>query len=139
MDSRQRSGSRLLLLASVYLLAGRSEGGVPNGPKLATPKSQQPAAGICAEPSPLPWALFTLNAAIPDPRCGKVRPDQALKIINNTEGAVQVTIGGRELEVEPGGEQDIAGPVGSYLAPGVHSLMTSLYGGGGPEVWVLSE
>ncbi|UCC77022.1 MAG: hypothetical protein JSW37_01290 [Anaerolineales bacterium] len=135
--SRTRLG--LLLLVCVFLLAACNEGSVPNGNKLATPESLEPAAGICAEPSPSQWALFTLNADIPDPRCGKVRPDQALKIINNTEGAVQVTIGGREVEVEPGGEREIAGAVGTYLAPGVHSLMTSLYGGGGPEVWVLSQ
>ncbi len=129
----------LLLLVCVSLLAGCSEGGIPNGNKLATPKSQEPAAGICAEPPASLWVLFTLNADIPDPRCAKVRPDQGLKVVNNTDAPVMVAIGGREAEVRPGGEQEIAGAVGTYLAPGVHSLMTSLYGGGGPEVWVLSE
>jgi len=128
-----------LLLVCVLLLAGCSEDSVPNGNKLATPKSLEPAAGICAEPPASHWVLFTLNADIPDPRCAKVRPDQALNVTNNTDAPVLVTIAGREAEVRPGGEQEIAGAVGTYLAPGVHSLMTSLYGGGGPEVWVMSE
>ncbi len=139
MNSRRRPELSRLPLACVFLLAGCTGDGAPPGNKLATPKSQEPAAGICAEPSSSQWALFTLTADIPDPRCAKVRPDQTLKITNNTDVAVRVTIAGREMEVTPGGEQDIPGAVGSYLAPGVHSLMTSLYGGGGPEVWVLSK
>ncbi len=129
----------LLLLVCVFLPVGCSKGSAPGGNKLATPKSQEPASGICAEPASSEWVVFTLNADISDPRCGKARPDQALKIGNNTDAPVRVTIGGHEVEVMPGAEQEIAGAVGTYLVPGVHSLVTSLYGGGGPEVWVLSK
>jgi hypothetical protein len=91
---------------------------------LATPYAQQPAAGICASfESEL--VVITIYPDIPDPRCSKVRPDQKLKVINQTQNTLQIIIGKFQASLEPGAEVIFDTPFGDYLAVGVHQLQVS--------------
>lgn len=89
--------------------------------ELATPVAQEPAAGICASFEGQ-VAEFRIEPGIPNPRCAKVRADQLLKVVNGTDGAVDVMIGTYQAHLEPGDEYAIDTPFGDYLAPGVHLL-----------------
>jgi hypothetical protein len=86
---------------------------------LATPYSDVPAAGICAEAED-PVVVVTIHPDIPDPRCTRVRPDQTLKVVNQTDGQIQILIGTFEATLEPGAAAVFDVPFGEYLAPGVH-------------------
>ncbi|OGO60535.1 MAG: hypothetical protein A2032_01395 [Chloroflexi bacterium RBG_19FT_COMBO_49_13] len=91
---------------------------------LATPYSQEPAAGICASFDG-DTVTVSLNPDIPDPRCSKVRADQKLKVINLTLNTLQVSLGVFNNSLLPGGEYLIDVPFGDYLAAGVHQLQVS--------------
>jgi hypothetical protein len=103
---------------------------------LATPISQEPAAGICAS---FDGELIEIriNADIPDPRCARVTPGQRLKVINATAGQIQVRIGPYEAEIDAGGEHHFDIPFGQYIAPGVHLLQVRPCCG--PELWLVEE
>ena len=103
---------------------------------LATPESDSPAAGICDLVQD-PLVIFEINPDVPSPRCAQAMPDQRVKVINRTDGLLQVSIAGFEVSLGPGEETVFDTPLGSYLAPGVHRVLTSAYGGGGPELWLL--
>jgi hypothetical protein len=100
---------------------------------LATPYAQQPAAGICASPEG-ETVVITLNADVPDPRCSKVRADQKLMVINNTQSELLVSIGNYKETLAPGGEFTVDQPFGEYLAPEVHQL--SVTPCCGAEIWL---
>jgi hypothetical protein len=100
---------------------------------LSTPYAQQPAAGICASfESEL--VVVTLNPDVPDPRCSKVRADQKLKVINQTQNTLQVSIGSFRTSLEAGAEIVFDTPFGDYLAEGVHQLQVDPCCG--PELWL---
>jgi len=101
--------------------------------ELATPVSQEPAAGICGS---VDGAVveFRIEPGIPDPRCARVRPDQHLKVVNKTDGPLDLMIGTYSSHLEPGGETVIDAPFGDYLAPGVHLLQVLPCCG--PELWL---
>lgn len=103
---------------------------------LATPVAQLPTAGICSDPSEGEIAVFTIRPDIPDPRCGKVRPEQWLQVINDTGQSIQARIGQFEAQVEPGASHGFEPRVYLFLAPGVHQLWTSAHS---PEVWVVGQ
>jgi hypothetical protein len=88
---------------------------------LATPYAQEPAAGICASVEG-EMVVVRLNPDVPDPRCTKVRPDQKLTVINQTQNTLQVSIGSFKASLEPGAETIFDTPFSEYLAPGVHQL-----------------
>ena len=100
---------------------------------LATPYSQQPAAGICASFDG-EMVTVTLNPDIPDPRCAKVRADQKLTVVNQTQNTLQVSIGSFKYNLEPGASTVIDTPFGEYLAMGVHQLQVSPCCGS--ELWL---
>jgi hypothetical protein len=100
---------------------------------LATPYAQQPAAGICASFEG-EMVIVTLNPDVPDPRCTKVRADQKLTVINQTQNTLQVTIGVFTASLEPGEKTIIDIPFGEYLALGVHQLQVSPCCGA--ELWL---
>jgi hypothetical protein len=102
---------------------------------LAAPDAFQPAAGICGAPSG-DIATVTLNLDTPDPRCLKVLATQRLRLVNATPSSVTFTFDGSDYELEPGAEQTIDKRFGAIWQPGVHFLHTSLYGGGGPDIWL---
>lgn len=100
---------------------------------LATPYAQEPAAGICASFEG-EMVTISINPDIPDPRCSKVRADQKLTVINQTQNTLQVSIGSFNVSLEPGAKTIIDTPFGDYLAPGVHQLQVSPCCGA--ELWL---
>jgi hypothetical protein len=127
------------------LASGSSDVGeaMPGG--LAGPfpaDSRRPASGTC-EPSTGAIATVMLDPDIPDPRCMIVSSRQRLRVVNTSASSGQqgksITIRfayflPRVLSVRAA--TTFRRPVGHYLAPGVHDLHVSLYGGGGPEIWL---
>jgi hypothetical protein len=113
-----------------------ASGSVPAG--LETADASLPAAGIC-DTQPGPVATFTLETDVPIPRCGKVVGDQRLRVVNGTGARVTVTFHGRLYRFDPAAELTFIPTFGSIWEPGVHVLSTSMYGGGGPEIWLGGE
>ncbi len=91
---------------------------------LATPYAQQPAAGICAS---FEGEMVTviINGDMPAPRCAKVRADQTLTVVNNTQNKLEVSLGRFDLTLQPGDQNTIDVPFGEYLEPGVHQLQVN--------------
>jgi hypothetical protein len=52
---------------------------------------------------------------------------------------VTVTFHGRLYRFDPAAELTFMPTFGSIWEPGVHVLSTSMYGGGGPEIWLGGE
>jgi hypothetical protein len=91
---------------------------------LATPVADSPAAGICAEHEG-ELVSVTIRPDIPDPRCSYVRPDQLLRVVNQREEILTVSLAGLETEIAPGDEHVFEQPFGSLLMPGVHRFDVS--------------
>ena len=105
-------------------------------PYRATPVAQSPASGICGGLAG-DVISFTIYSDIPDPRCAEVRAAQKIRVVNRTEEKLHVTIGRFEVDIEPNGEHTFDTPVGEYLAPGVHVLLSSSCCA--PEFWLKSD
>jgi hypothetical protein len=88
---------------------------------LATPVSQEPAAGICGSFKG-EIVTITIRPDIPDPRCAIVTPDQVLKIVNTREESLQVSVANLRTTIRPGDEFTFQIPFEKYLAPGVHFI-----------------
>jgi hypothetical protein len=102
---------------------------------LAPPDSQLPAAGVCGDLAGA-IAVFTINADTPSPRCGRAIGSQRVQVTNRTDTTIDVQIAGFTAQLKAGATEIIGPSVNQYLAPGVHVIHTSAYGGGGPELWV---
>lgn len=100
---------------------------------LATPYSQEPAAGICAEPGGDEVAM-RLEPGIPDPRCIIVEAGQHLRVVNHTGVDVTVALGSFSAALVPDGETVFETSFGDYLMPGVHVLHVDPCCGG--ELWL---
>jgi hypothetical protein len=146
MTEKRKIGAvfMLMLILSLSACAGTGAEGTAGAPMptptsttpiypLATPVSQEPAAGICASFEG-EAVVISIYPDIPDPRCAKVRAEQKLTVINRTEGTLQVSIGTFEISLEPGGEYTFDTPIGKYLAPGVHLVNVSPCCS--PELWL---
>jgi hypothetical protein len=46
-------------------------------------------------------------------------------------------VAGLTVDLAPGEATTIGPPFGTYLAPGVHTLHVSIYGGSGPQLWLV--
>jgi len=103
---------------------------------LATPYSQEPAAGMCTSPEG-ELVVVNLYADMPDPRCSKVKPSQTLSVINQTQDTLEVSIGRFSTSLAPGTEFKIDTPFGDFLEPGVHQLQVSPCCGA--EIWLVDE
>jgi hypothetical protein len=122
------------------VVASSSSPSLKTGPFPAD--SRRPASGTC-EPSTGAIATVRLDPDIPEPRCIIVSSGQRLRVVNTSASYGQqgksVTIRfayfqPRVLKVRAA--TTFHRPVGQYLAPGVHDLHVSLYGRGGPEIWL---
>ncbi len=100
---------------------------------LATPVSQEPAAGICGATEAAEITI-TIYPDIPDPRCAIVRPEQRLRLVNKTTLLLQVSLAAFQTELEPGAEYTFDLPLGEFLAPGVH--LVQVLPCCGPELWL---
>jgi hypothetical protein len=94
------------------------------------PRNRLPAFA----PASMAMLTITLNADIPDPRCAKVRPDQTLKVINNTVSPLTLSIGPFKSSLLAANEYSIDVPFSDYLGPGVHQLQVSPCCGA--EIWL---
>jgi len=100
---------------------------------LKPPDSDTPAAGICGEAQgdPVSIVLGIGPDGIPlAGRCIKITPAQRLKLINQSNGPINVKFAEYYINLPVGGEMLLDKPVGQYLALGVHFLSM------GPELWV---
>lgn len=104
-------------------------------PVLATPISDAPAAGICAEPED-EIVTVVIQPDIPSPRCVKVHPTQRLSVQNETDLTYTLSLGALEAEVGPGQVYTFEETFGEILLPGVHRLELS-DAPGGPEIWLV--
>lgn len=100
---------------------------------LASPVSQEPAAGICGA-TEAAEVTITIYPDIPDPRCAIVRPEQRLKIVNSTANPLQVSLASFRAEIGPGAGYAFELPLGEFLAPGVH--LVQVLPCCGPELWL---
>lgn len=103
---------------------------------LATPASQEPAAGICMEAEG-DTAVAEIFPDVPAPRCLKVTPGQRLVVINRTDSEISVSLGALSATLQPGQETSLDRSFDEYLEPGVHRLQASPYSG--PEVWLTGD
>ncbi len=111
---------------------------------LKPPDSELPASGICAGPSAADPASVTFEAGLAAPRCLKVLPSTHLRFVNALDHAVQFELGSFSGTVQEGDEAVSELPVGQFLAPGVHTIMSTAYGDGmgmvgSGEVWLVNE
>jgi hypothetical protein len=133
-------------VGSPLLVTDSSDAGKAGPSGLAGPfpaDSRRPASGMCEPSAAGAIATVRLDADIPDPRCIVVSSGQRLRVVNTTASNGQhgksITI--RFASFPPrvlrvGAATTFHDPVGHYLATGVHDLHVSLYGGGGPEIWL---
>lgn len=100
---------------------------------LKPPDSDTPAAGICgdAQSDPVSIVLGMGPDGIPlAPRCIIITPGQRIKLINQSNGPLNIQLGDYHIDLPTGNEVLLDKPVGQYLALGVHFLPV------GPELWV---
>ena len=109
----------------------------PNG--RAAADSDVPAAGLCLDPQQGDIAAFQLSSDTPQPRCGKVLASQRLRVVNATSSMITVTYDGIDYALQPGADHTFEAPFGLIWQPGDHDLHTSMYVGGGPEIWLVSK
>lgn len=113
---------------------------VSNPPVLIPPipaDSQTPAAGTCNSLVGN-TVSFSLNIDTPYPRCLRLYSGQHLTLVNGTENPISVKWATLDNMLAPHESFIVPDEVIAALQPGVHDITTSLYGGGGPEVWVQS-
>ncbi|MGD9093215.1 MAG: hypothetical protein PVF74_10215 [Anaerolineales bacterium] len=106
----------------------------PSEAELATPYAIKPAAGICADALDENIASVNIWPDVPEPRCLVVSQENMLRVINKTGENVQVQLGPFHIELGAGETYTFDCPLGNYLAPGVHQIMVTPFGG--PEIWL---
>ena len=114
------------------------------GRTLVPADSRYPAAGACAFVGGT-VVTVTMDPDVPSPRCVSLHPGQQLRVVNASAllGSPPVTITVRWADyaprvLQPGQSTTYTDAAGSYLAVGVHRIVTApLYGGGGAaQVWL---
>jgi peptidoglycan hydrolase-like protein with peptidoglycan-binding domain len=101
---------------------------------IAPAEGATPAAGIC-DRSNDEETTFTLEPDAPRPRCVAVSPTQQLRVQNGPLPTT-VELAGLTVDLRPGEAATIGPAFGAYLAPGVHTVHVSIYGGSGPQLWL---
>jgi hypothetical protein len=103
---------------------------------------QMPAAGICGRDVG-PLKVITANPDTPSARCMIVTGSQHLRSrtlpTNSDIRAGQSPVSFAAFpprQVDVGASTTFDPDLGSYLAPGVHILHISLYGGDSPDIWL---
>ena len=102
----------------------------------ATPASQQPAAGICADAAG-DYVVLEISGDMSSSRCVIAHPDQRLSIVNRSDMELTASLGGHQIDLRPGQEGTIEAEMGSYLLPGVHEIATSAYAA--PSLWLQDD
>ena len=100
---------------------------------LKPPDSDTPAAGVCGGPAAADVVTVEFQPDIPSPRCVRALPSQYLRIVNSTGRAVSVSLGSFQAQLGPGQEAS-SERLGTFLAPGVHTIRSNAYSGGAGEI-----
>ena len=87
-------------------------------------ESDYPAAGICGQAEgTIGTVALGRGDLVPQPRCLVIRHDQLLRVVNNSDIEVTVTLGTQlKATLAPAASTTFDKPIGDYLAPGVHRL-----------------
>jgi len=95
-----------------------------------------PAAGICGQAEgPVGTVALGRGDFVPQPRCLVIRRDQRLRVRNDADIEVTVTLGTHlTATLSPAASITFDEPIGNYLAPGVHSLRFSA--ASAASIWV---
>jgi hypothetical protein len=107
--------------------------------------SQTPASGVCGGPSTTDPATIEFNADVPAPRCLRVVPSAHLRLENQTDTTVDFKLGAFTGSVRPGEGATSELAAEDFLAPGVHVVQSTAYGGGSGayagsgEVWLQAD
>jgi hypothetical protein len=104
-------------------------------PVLQPPDASTPAAGICAHAQGA-VARVQINIDTPSPRCELVKPEQRLQVVNTLDRFTTVRLAHFAVRLAPRQALYIDQPFRTYLAPGVHLLAISAYGGSGTALWL---
>jgi len=105
---------------------------LPSG-RLKPVDSDTPVSGICNEGQgdPVSIVLGKDPSGLPlAGRCVKISPVQRIKLINQSNGPINILFGEYHIDLPVGSEILLDKPAGQYLALGVHFLIM------GPELWV---
>jgi peptidoglycan hydrolase-like protein with peptidoglycan-binding domain len=124
-------------LLSALALVNTAELREPSGSRsaaLAPAETAAPAAGIC-DTAAGSLVVITLGSDAPSARCTVVAGDQRLRVVNGAL-AVTVWLADFRVDLDPDEQWTIAAPFGNYLAPGIHTIHVSIYGGAGPQLWL---
>ena len=105
------------------------------------PADSQESAAPCDVSPTGDVVTFTIEPDVPQPRCAHANEQQHLKVINDTSQRAFVRLGSHELALGPSEQGTVEAPFGTYLEPGVHSVLVSFKPGAyergsGPELWL---
>src|SRR3990170_1587788 len=64
---------------------------------LKPPDAEVPAAGVCADVPEGDVVTITIRPDVPDPRCAKITAAQQLRVVNETQQAVNVKLAAFEV------------------------------------------
>lgn len=127
------------LAALVWVTAGCRSSDGPEGTATTTslegPDAPGPAAGSCALARGEVATVIVRADMVPSPRCVVVRHDQRLRVTNRSGGPLEPRLGARlHARVGDGASVTLPGPLGRYLAPGVHRLVFTA--ASAADIWV---
>lgn len=110
--------------------------------QLVPADQQQPTHGACAR-STGPLVTIKTNPDTPAPICTTVHPHQKLRVVNTSDrfgfDGIPVTVAFADFRtrtLDLGESTIFDSRFGQFLAPGVHMVRISLYGGRGAEIWL---
>lgn len=104
-------------------------------PTLKPPDTEELVSPICASVDTTEVTI-RVNADMPSPRCVNVQPNQYLRITNHVSETVRVRLAGFDQQIAPNESASFVMPLGQYLAPGIHFVWMSRYGGNAVELWL---
>jgi DNA-binding CsgD family transcriptional regulator len=109
-----------------------------NHPTVLPLGSQFQGPVTCADAPGGTYTTVTIavNPGVPSPRCARVAPMQRLQFVNNTADTITLQLGSYNETIAPGESKVLDKGAGEYLPPGVSLARISVYGGGGPEIWL---
>lgn len=124
-------------LAGLYFFWDYKNGEAGLKPK----EADEPATGIC-EMQKGETVIVTISEDTTSPKCLKVKPDQKLKVFNNTDRFIKVWFKGvpavnlhpSSVELRPDSQHIFGKPFSAYLEAGVHRLHVSPLSGS--EIWL---
>lgn len=97
---------------------------------LVPPDFQTQVAGVCAPVSKESIIVVTVPIDnVPQPRCVHVTSNQKLKIVNQSQGSININVGKIQASLAPTQSFQFPKTLGEFLASGGHSIV-------GAEIWL---